>query len=267
MIHLSFYFFYHVKYYDILFYFIYLYCVKFNYNNMIQNVTMKSKDRDLFGVIIRQDTKTSFMSITDLQEAYTRKRMEMGWNDKRVENILSNKDSAERIYYILEKQGYMVKTGFPVFMEQVEKESLVKVLKKVGAYKTTGRGENRRVVCDPYIWVLVAMELNPMLYAEVVTWLTDKLILNRIEAGDKYNILSRAISRFPDANYSQMARGLNRIVFNIHEAMIRNKATEDELRELNDLQKNLAFLIERGYIKTFDGLMDEMRSIYKSKWR
>lgn len=52
---------------------------------------MISKDRLLYGVVIRQDIKTSFMSLTGLQEAYTRKRVEMGWNDKRIENILSNK--------------------------------------------------------------------------------------------------------------------------------------------------------------------------------
>ena len=80
---------------------------------MKTNVTMVSKDRELFGVIIKQDTKTSFMSLTDLQEAYTRKRIEMGWNEKRIENILSNKETAERIYYILEKQGYTIEAGFP----------------------------------------------------------------------------------------------------------------------------------------------------------
>ena len=57
---------------------------------MKTNVTMVSKDRELFGVIIKQDTKTSFMSLTDLQEAYTKKRVEMGWNEKRIENIQGN---------------------------------------------------------------------------------------------------------------------------------------------------------------------------------
>lgn len=94
------------------------------------NVTMVSKDRELFGVIIKQDTKTSFMSLTDLQEAYTKKRVEMGWNEKRIENILSNKESAERVYYILEKQGYKIESGFPGFIQSVEKESLIKVMKK-----------------------------------------------------------------------------------------------------------------------------------------
>lgn len=233
---------------------------------MKTNVIMISKDRDLFGVTIKQDTKTSFMSLTDLQEAYTRKRIQEGWNDKRIENILSNKESAERIYYILEKQGYMIETGFPVFMEMVEKESLIKVMKKFGAYKTVGRGENRRTMCNPYIWVLVAMELNPMLYAEVVTWLTDKLILNRIEAGDRYNALSRAASRFKDVDYVKIAKGLNYIVFNIHESMIRNKATEAELKELEQTQGNLIWAIDMGYIKSFDELVDMMRKMYKKKW-
>lgn len=233
---------------------------------MKTNVTMVSTDRNLFGVIIKQDTKTSFMSLTDLQEAYSRKRIEMGWSEKRIENILSNKDSSERIYYILEKQGYMIKTGFPVFMEMVEKQSLIKVLKKVGAYKTTGRGSDRRVMCNPYIWVLVALELNPMMYAEVVTWLTDTLILSRIEVGDRYNTLSRAVARFPDVDYSRMAKGLNYIVFNKHETMLRNKATQNQLKELELLQSNLVFYIDMGNIKSFDDLIKTMGVLYKKKW-
>ena len=43
---------------------------------MKTNVTMQSeKDRELFGVIIRQNTKDSMLSLTDLQEAYTRARI------------------------------------------------------------------------------------------------------------------------------------------------------------------------------------------------
>lgn len=228
---------------------------------------MKSKDRRLFGVIIRQDTKTSFLSVTDLQEAYTRKRIEIGWKEKRVEDILSNKNNAERIFYILEKQGYDIKTDFPGFMESVEKESLIKVMKKLKAYKTIGRGENRRTVCDPYIWVLIALELNPMLYAEVVTWLTDRLILNRIEVGNWYNTLSRAVSRFDNPDYQRMARGLNWIVFNDHERNLRNYASNEELKELDYLQHSLVMMMDMGYIKSFNDLLRVMRDMYKKKWR
>ena len=227
---------------------------------------MISKDKILYGVVIRQDIKTSFMSLTGLQEAYTRKRVEMEWNDKRIENILSNKESAERIFYILKKQKYLKHENLNEFMDMVESESLIKVMKWYKAYKTTGRGENRNVMCDPYIWVLVAIELNPMLYAEVTGWLNDKLILDRIGIGDKYNTLSRAVSIFDDVDYAEMADKLNWIIFNKHGYVLDNRATQEQLKELETLQSNLAFCIEMGTISSFSNLMNMMRSIYVKKW-
>lgn len=232
---------------------------------MKSNVTMVSKDRELFGVTIRQDTKNGFLSVTDLQEAYFRARIEKGWSDRRVEHILSNNQSAERIYYILEKQG-IIKTEFQAFMEEVKKTSLVKVMKKVGAYKTSGARGNKRTSCNPYIWVLLAMELNPELYATVVIWLGDNLITNRIEAGDKYNDLCRAASKFQDVDYAQMGRALNYVVFNQHEKMLRNKASQQELKEIDDIQKSLAFAIDMGYIKSFNELIGEFRKLWHKKW-
>lgn len=232
---------------------------------MKTTVTMESKDRELFGITIRQDTKSQFLSITDLQEAYTRARIEKGWNDRRIEHILSNNESAERIYYILEKQGF-IKTGFPVFMEEVKSTSLVKVMKKYGVYKTVGARNNKHVSCNPYIWVLLALELNPEIYATVVMWLTDNLIINRIEAGDRYNELCRAASIFDNVDYRIIAKGLNYIVFNVHETLLRNKATQEQLKELDDLQKSLAFAINMGYIKSFEHLIDGMRLLYQKKW-
>lgn len=232
---------------------------------MKSNVTMVSKDRVLFGVTIRQDTKNQFLSVTDLQEAYLRARVEKGWADRRIERILSTNDSAERIFYILEKQGF-IKTQICAFMDDVRKTSLVKVMKKCGAYKTCGARENRNTMCNPYIWILLAMELNPELYATVVMWITDNLIINRIEAGDKYNALCRASSMFKDVDYRVIGRALNYIVFNKHEKMLRNSASQEELHEIDDIQKSLAFAINMGYIKSFGSLINEMRKMWRMKW-
>lgn len=232
---------------------------------MKSNVVLKSKDRVLFGVTIRQDTKNGFLSITDLQEAYFRARIEKGWSDRRIERILATNDAAERIFYILEKQG-IIKTQFCAFMEEVENSSLVKVMKKYGAYKTSGARSNKNTSCNPYIWVLLAMELNPELYATVVMWLGDNLITNRIEAGDKYNELCRAASRFNDVDYTKIGRALNYVIFNQHEKMLRNTATQKELKEIDDIQKSLAFAINMGYIKSFDNLISEMRKLWYEKW-
>lgn len=232
---------------------------------MKTNVVLNSKDRSLFGVTIRQDTKNGFLSVSDLQEAYTRARIERGWSDKRISDILSNSSSAERIYYILEKQG-VIKAGFPVFMEEVRSKSLVSVMKQYGVYKTTGSRGTKQVSCDPYIWVLLALELNPEIYATVVMWLTDNLIINRIEAGDKYNALCRSAAKFPDVDYRAIAKGLNYIVFNIHETMIRNSASQDELKELDLTQHSLSVMIDMGFITSFEQLLGVMRDMYRKKW-
>lgn len=232
---------------------------------MKSNITLNSKDRVLYGITIRQDTKNQFLSLTDLQEAYTVERINKGWTDRRIERILSTNDSAERIYYILFEQG-MIRTQFGAFMKDVENNSLVKVMKSCGAYKTKGRGTNRTTMCNPYIWVMIAMELNPELYAKVIIWLTDDLIINRIEAGDRYNELCRACGKFKDVDYRLIARGLNYIIFNEHEVMIRNKATQSELKELDDLQKSLAFSVNMNFIKSFDDLHSVMVKLWKDKW-
>lgn len=231
---------------------------------MKTKVVMKSSDRNLFGVTIRQDTN-QFLSVTDLQEAYTQARVKNGWSDRKIADILVTTTSAERIFYILKEQGF-IKTDFLGFMEEVKNTSLVKVMKKYGAYKTVGARHDKQVICNPYIWVMLALELNPEIYAKVIVWLTDDLIINRIEAGDRYNDLCRACSKFPNVDYRSIAKGLNYIVFNVHETMIRNKASQEQLKELDDLQKKLAFAVDMGYISSMSSLMNEMRKLWRSKW-
>jgi hypothetical protein len=231
---------------------------------MKTNVIMRSTDRKLFGFTIRQETKNGFLNLSDLQAAYEIARDAHGWSDKRVNDILSSSTNAERIYYILENQD-LINTGFSAFMERVENEGILKVLKSLGAYQTTGRGANKTVSCNPYIWTLIALELNPMIYARVMTWLTDSLILNRIEAGDFYKGFSRAIAKFgPD--YVRVAKALNYIVFNDHRAGIRNTATREQLTELSDLEKNLTFSIEMGDINTQEELIVRLKSLWGRKW-
>lgn len=233
-------------------------------NTLKTNVTMVSTDRNLFGVTIRQETKTSFLNLSDLQEAYTHARVLNGWSDKKLNHILDTKSNAERIYYLLEKQG-IINTEITAFMEEYENEGYVKTLKKYGAYRTTGRGTDKTVYCNAYLWVLLAMELNPELYATVIFWLTDKLILNRIEAGAFYKELSSAIYKW-NPDYAVIAKWLNHIIFGKHETGIRNSATQEKLKELRDLEAKLAFAINMGYITSEESLVKELRKIYKTKY-
>lgn len=231
---------------------------------MITSVIMRSNDRNLFGITIRQETKTNFLSISDLQHAYNEARIKNGWSDKRINDILASSANAERIYYILESQDLM-NTGFSAFMKMVEEEGILKVLKNIGAYKTTGRGISKTVSCNPYVWTLIAMELNPMIYAKVMTWLTDSLILNRIEAGDFYKDFSKSIGKF-NPDYVKVAKALNYVIFNRHEPGIRNTATKEQLNELVDLEKKMAWSIDFGDISSEIQLIERLRIMWHKKW-
>lgn len=233
---------------------------------MKTNVVMKSADRVMFGITIRQETKTGFLNLSDLQEAYTRARIQNGWMNKNVTQILQGKENVERLYYLLNEQG-LIKVQFCSFMEEVDNNGITKTLKKYNAYKTTGARQTKTTFCNPYIWVLLAMELSPVIYAKVVTWLTDDLIINRIEAGNFCKALNKSIMKFnPDGNqYMTLAKSLNYIVFGKHEAGIRNTGTKQQLKELEDIEKKFAFAIDMGYITTWDQLLSELHKIWENK--
>lgn len=233
---------------------------------MKTNIVMKSEiDRNLFGITIRQETKTGFLNLSDLSEAYTHARVKNGWAEKNIDRIMN--DNIETIYYLLEKQG-VIKLQMRSFIEEVENKGFARYMKSIGAYKTTGARQSKTVWVNPYIFVMVAMDLNPLFKANVIGWLTDQLILNRIEAGNFCKALNVSIQKFnPDGtNFITLAKALNHIAFNRHEAGIRNTGTKEQLKELANIEEKMAFAIDMGYIKSFDTLLEELRRIYRNKY-
>ena len=232
------------------------------YLNMKTNVILSSADRELFGTIIRQETKTGFLNLSDLQDSYDKIRFSQGWNERRIEHITSTQEFKERCYYVLYKQGF-IKTDFKAFIEEVDKYGITKTLKQYGAWITKGARENKSVWANPYIWVMIAMEMNAKLYAEVVVWLTDQLIISRIEAGNFCKALNIAVSKFniDGFQYAKLASKLNTIVFGRHEQGIRNTGTREQLKSLTAIEEKMAFAIDMGYIKTFENLIEDLDKI------
>jgi hypothetical protein len=223
---------------------------------MKTNVVLSSTDRDLFGIKIRQNTKEQFLSVTDLQKAYEKARWQYGWGERGINTIMQSQDFKERLFYILENKG-IIKVGIPTFIEMCNKEGITKVLKGLGVYKTTGARENRQVMADPYIWVLLAMELNPMIYAKVIIWLTDTLILDRIEAGSEYLPMNAKIKEIiPNPNYPEYARLINKKSFGHHQSGMRNLASAKELRKISDIEKQVIAAIDMKWIKDEKGLLE-----------
>lgn len=228
---------------------------------MKTNIVLSSSDRELFGTRIRQETKTGFLNLSDLRESYTQARVKNGWADKNITEILERESPT--IFYLLERQG-IITVDITTFMEKVKNEGFAKYMKSIGAYKTTGARDTKTVWVNPYIFVMIAMELNPLFKANVIGWLTDQLIINRIEAGNFCKALNVSIGKFsPDGNqYMTLAKALNFIVFGKHEVGIRNTGTKEQLKELASIEEKMAFAIDMGYISSFDMLLKELRRMY-----
>lgn len=227
---------------------------------MKTNIVLNSSDRNLFGVTVRQETKTSHLNLSDLQDAYDSVRIEKRWTVRRIDSIVATDSFKERCFYILKKQGF-INTSFLGFMEECQSKGITAILKECGAWKTTGARQTRTTWTNPYIWVMIAMEMNPELYAEVITWLTDKLILNRIEAGNFYKGLTAQMQeRFGEPDYSAVATEINKTVFGYHKTGMRQFASEKELRELTEFEKKLAYALESNFLRTEKELIDHIKT-------
>jgi hypothetical protein len=228
---------------------------------MKTNVVITSKDRELFGITIRQETKTGFLSISDLQKAYEVAKWEHGWTDRSVIWIMQTNDFKERVFYLLENQGF-INERINSFMERVENEGIAKTLKSIGVYKTTGARETKQVMANPYIWVLLAMELNPMIYAKVIIWLTDSLIFDRIEAGKSYSPMNDAIKKvLPNPEYYKYAIAINEKIFGKHFVGMRNAASAEELRKIARIEQFIISAIEMNMITNEEQIFNAIKTI------
>jgi hypothetical protein len=227
---------------------------------MKTNVTLQSTDREVFGIKVRQETKNGFMSITDLQQAYEKARWIHGWSDRRINDILQFRFTQEKVYHVLNERN-LIKTCFHAFTELVESQGIVNVMKNLGVWKTTGRGENRNVMCDKYVWTVIAMELNPLLSAKVLIWLTDTLIFDRMDAGSKFLPMNSAISRNIDSpDYPKYAREINKKVFGEHITGMRNLASAKELRLISEIENTVTKALEHKWVKVEEEILNLIKT-------
>lgn len=223
---------------------------------MKTNIVLKSKDRELFGVVIRQETKTGFLSISDLQKSYDVARWQYGWTDRKISDVMQTTAFKDSVFYLLEKQG-VIKTNRVGFIEQVENEGIAKVLKGLGVYKTTGARDTKSTYADMYIWLLIALELNPIVKSNVVIWVGDSLVFDRIEAGDEFRPMNAAINTIvPNPDYRKYATAINVKVFGTHITGMRNLASAKELKNITKIEQYISQGINMGMIK------DEKQVLY-----
>lgn len=137
------------------------------------------------------------------------------------------------------------------------------------AYLTSRGKYNGGTWMHPILFVKFAMWLNPRFEVKVIKFIYDQMIAYRNEAGDAYRDLSMAVAKIVAPNFmqsamKQLAQAINYSVFNEHETAIRNKhGEESKMRQLFELERKVASLIEEGFITEFDNVIEYLRN----QWR
>ena len=213
--------------------------------------TNKIMIRNMGRFEVHQRTKDGMFNATDLLKQWNRQTGQK----KKLDHFFENKSTDEFIDVLCED----------IADKQMDKN--LHTRNSVYVKSRASRGANAGTWMHPYLFIDFAMWLNPKFKYQVIKFVHDQLIEQRHEAGDLYRILGRAVTKFKDANYAQVAKGLNYIVFGVHDSELRQKATPQQLKELVDLQKKLAFAVDMGYIKTYESLIAEMRRMFRIKWQ
>ena len=123
----------------------------------------------------------------------------------------------------------------------------------------------------PILFIDFAMWINPSFKYDVIKFVYDEMIRYRNEAGDAYRELSSAIMKIVPKDFmpkamQKIGEALNWVVFNQHEKMLRNKfGDEKKQRELCQLEKKVADLINEGFITSFDNLISYLRNQYQKR--
>ena len=114
------------------------------------------------------------------------------------------------------------------------------------------------------------MELNPMIYAKVVIWLTDSLIFDRIEAGKETKPLNKALCKVcggrdnvPKNAYSNMYNVLNTRIYGAPLKEMRNLASSSQLKMITDIEKFVASAVEMGWLKTEEDILNAIKTYTK----
>lgn len=130
------------------------------------------------------------------------------------------------------------------------------------------RGENAGTWLSPIMFIDFAMWLNPAFKVKVLKFVQDEMIKFRNLAGDAYPSMCKAVSAIlPDDLFKQkvkdLARSLNIIVYGKHESEMRNKiGDEAKIRELYELELQIAQWIDLGFIRDYEGLKKALTKVY-----
>lgn len=184
-----------------------------------------------------QRTKDAFFNATNLLKQWN----QLKGMKKEVNDYFGLASTKEFIYTIMERENYD-RGNYPYHKSRANK------------------GDNAGTWMHPLLFIDFAMWINPSFKYDVLKFVYDEMIKFRNLAGDAYPSMCKAVSSIlPDDLFKQkvkdLAKSLNIIVYGKHESEMRNKiGDEAKIRELYELELQIAQWIDLGFIKDYNSL-------------
>ena len=151
-------------------------------------------------------------------------------------------------------------------MEELLHTDYKAVIIQKGRNSKNGKTPNR-VWMSPLLFIDFAMSINPKFKYDVLKFVYDQLVEFRHKAGDNYNVLTESIAKLADADYRNVAIAIQWIVFNHTGKNLRQNATQEQLKEITDIESKVAFAIDMGFIHNNAELINSLRKMYNEKYR
>lgn len=124
----------------------------------------------------------------------------------------------------------------------------------------------------PLLFIDFAMWLNPHFKVKVLKFVSDQMLTYRNEAGDAYKQLSSAMSKICTPHQMKrympiLGKGINYIVAGRHEHQLRNEyGTEEKQKEYFELEKQVAMLVNEGFLRTPEDVANYLRRKFQKKY-
>ena len=202
--------------------------------------------RPLANFTVEQRTKDGFFCATDLLKQWN----ETNAQQKQMVHYTENQATKEFIKALLEEEN----------------------LKERNSVLLQTRGKNGGTWMHPLLFIDFAMWLNPTFKVKVLKFVSDQMLSYRNEAGEAYKALASAVSKVVPRDSMRkymetIAKGINCIIVGKHEQMIRNEyGTEEKQKEYFELEKQIAMLINDGFLKTGNEVVFYLRRKFQEKY-
>lgn len=175
--------------------------------------------RTLFNCEVKQNSKTSFFCLNDLEKA--------GNN-----------------FRALNKMPFFSLNSW--INSQPTKDFMKELSNQFGEVLTSKRGKNGQTWAHPFIFIDMALAIEPKLKIEAYKFLFDELLKHRNNSGDSYKKMCGAL--FENCkNKSNFHRGVSKTALMIQNACNVHdwqKASEEQLKLRDKIHENIALLCD-----------------------